>query len=152
LAAGLEDTDMVGIRVRDARGGASRGRLCVRLLELKEDHIVLALTDVAGLPVACEVDVLVVGGGPAGVGAAFAAARMGAETLVVEQFNCLGGVATAGGHGHISKFDEDGTVHLSKGHPMFQHRVPHTAWLHRQLAPARHPMLQHWVPHISQLR
>ncbi|MCK4607824.1 MAG: FAD-dependent oxidoreductase, partial [candidate division Zixibacteria bacterium] len=53
-----------------------------------------------------EVDVLVVGGGPAGVGAAFAAARNGAETLVVEQFNCLGGVATAGGHGHISKYDE----------------------------------------------
>ncbi len=26
---------------------------------------------------------------------------MGAKTLIVEQFNCLGGVATAGGHGHI---------------------------------------------------
>lgn len=47
------------------------------------------------------VDVLVVGGGPAGVAAAFASARMGAKTLIVEQFNCLGGVATAGGHGHI---------------------------------------------------
>ncbi len=48
-----------------------------------------------------EVDVLVAGGGPAGVAAGFAAARMGARTLIVEQFNCLGGVATAGGHGHI---------------------------------------------------
>ncbi|OGV49349.1 MAG: hypothetical protein A2X49_11730 [Lentisphaerae bacterium GWF2_52_8] len=47
------------------------------------------------------VDVLVVGGGPAGVSAAFASARMGAKTMIVEQFNCLGGVATAGGHGHI---------------------------------------------------
>lgn len=47
------------------------------------------------------VDVLVVGGGPAGVAAAFAAARLGADTLIVEQFNCLGGVATAGGHGHM---------------------------------------------------
>jgi hypothetical protein len=54
-----------------------------------------------GLPTAGDVDVLVVGGGPAGVGAAFAAARSGARTLIVEQFNCLGGVATAGGHGHI---------------------------------------------------
>lgn len=38
-----------------------------------------------------------------------AAARSGARTLVIEQFNCLGGVATAGGHGHISKYDEQGT-------------------------------------------
>ena len=56
---------------------------------------------IAKLPVAAEADVLVVGGGPAGVAAAFAAARSGAKTLIVEQFNCLGGVATAGGHGHI---------------------------------------------------
>jgi hypothetical protein len=49
-----------------------------------------------------EYDVIVVGGGPAGVGAGFAAARRGAKTLVVEQFNCLGGVATAGGHAHMS--------------------------------------------------
>ena len=67
----------------------------------------------AGLPVAATVDVLVVGGGPAGVGAAFAAARLGAKTLIVEQFNCLGGVATAGGHGHIcfySAWDDDTRV------------------------------------------
>lgn len=56
------------------------------------------------LPVCTEVDVLVVGGGPAGIGAAIAAARAGASVLVVEQFNCLGGVAGAGGHGHISIF------------------------------------------------
>lgn len=41
-------------------------------------------------------DVLVVGGGPAGVCAAIAAARCGASTLIVEQGNCLGGMATRG--------------------------------------------------------
>jgi ribulose 1,5-bisphosphate synthetase/thiazole synthase len=69
----------------------------------------LTLKEAGCLPAARQVDVLVVGGGPAGVGAALSAARMGAQVLVVEQFNCLGGVATAGGHGHISKYDEEGT-------------------------------------------
>ncbi len=41
-------------------------------------------------------DVLVVGGGPAGVCAAIAAARNGARTVIVEQGNCLGGMATRG--------------------------------------------------------
>ncbi|MBM4081952.1 MAG: FAD-dependent oxidoreductase, partial [Planctomycetes bacterium] len=67
----------------------------------KESPTMLRMNDVAHLPVAHEVDILVVGGGPSGVAAGFAAARMGAKTLIVEQFNCLGGVATAGGHGHI---------------------------------------------------
>jgi hypothetical protein len=55
------------------------------------------------------VDILVAGGGPAGVAAGFAAAWMGARTLIVEQFNCLGGVATAGGHGHMCLYSEWGT-------------------------------------------
>lgn len=41
-------------------------------------------------------DVLVVGGGPAGVCAAIAAARCGAKAVIVEQGNCLGGMATRG--------------------------------------------------------
>lgn len=41
-------------------------------------------------------DVLVCGGGPAGMGAAVASARNGAKTLLVEHFGCLGGQATAG--------------------------------------------------------
>ena len=53
------------------------------------------------VPVYDEVDVLVCGGGPAGFAAALAAARAGARTLLVEQTNCLGGIATAGGHNHL---------------------------------------------------
>jgi succinate dehydrogenase/fumarate reductase flavoprotein subunit len=64
--------------------------------------------DITRLPVTHNVDVLVVGGGPAGVSAAFSAARMGADTLIVEQFNCLGGVATAGGHGHTCLYSSWG--------------------------------------------
>ena len=53
------------------------------------------------IPVAYEVDVVVVGGGPAGAAAAFQAARAGMSVLLIEQMNCLGGIATAGWHGHI---------------------------------------------------
>ena len=58
------------------------------------------------VPVYDEVDVLVCGGGPAGFSAAIAAARAGASTLLIEQANCLGGIATAGGHNHICLFTE----------------------------------------------
>ena len=43
-----------------------------------------------------DVDVLVVGGGPSGLIAAIAAARLGAKTLVIEREGYLGGTATAG--------------------------------------------------------
>jgi hypothetical protein len=41
-------------------------------------------------------DVLVVGGGPAGIAAALAAARQGASVRLVEAHSCLGGMGTAG--------------------------------------------------------
>ena len=43
-----------------------------------------------------EADVVVVGGGPAGVAAAVAAARNGVETILVERYGHLGGMATGG--------------------------------------------------------
>lgn len=48
------------------------------------------------LPVRDETDVLVVGGGSAGVAAAVAAARAGADALLVEATGALGGLATDG--------------------------------------------------------
>ena len=47
------------------------------------------------IPVTRTDDVIVVGGGPAGLAAAIAAARSGASTLLIEQFGYLGGTATA---------------------------------------------------------
>ncbi|MGI6217178.1 MAG: FAD-dependent oxidoreductase [Coriobacteriales bacterium] len=43
-----------------------------------------------------EVDVLVAGGGPGGTAAAVSAARAGADTLLIERFGHLGGMATGG--------------------------------------------------------
>ena len=43
-----------------------------------------------------EADVVVVGGGPAGFGAAVTAARNGAKTVLVERYGHLGGMATGG--------------------------------------------------------
>lgn len=47
------------------------------------------------LSIARETDVVVVGGGPAGLAAAISSARAGAKTLLIEQFGYLGGTATA---------------------------------------------------------
>jgi len=49
-----------------------------------------------GAMVGIEADVLVVGGGPAGTAAAIAAARLGADVLLVERYNHLGGLSTGG--------------------------------------------------------
>ena len=52
------------------------------------------------IPQIASVDVLVCGGGPAGIGAAIRAARLGVSVMVVESQGCLGGIATAGMMSH----------------------------------------------------
>ena len=47
-------------------------------------------------PVFAETDVLIVGGGPSGTAAAIAAGRMGADVMLVERYNHLGGLLTGG--------------------------------------------------------
>lgn len=48
------------------------------------------------VPVHAEADVLVVGGGPAGLCAAVSAARNGAKVILMERYGYLGGMATGG--------------------------------------------------------
>jgi hypothetical protein len=43
-----------------------------------------------------EADVVVVGGGPGGIGAAIASARSGADTVLIERYGHLGGMGTGG--------------------------------------------------------
>ncbi len=57
-------------------------------------------------PVSDEVDVLVVGAGPAGIGAAVGAARTGARTLLVEKHGCVGGMLTAGSVLNMRTFND----------------------------------------------
>ncbi|MGI9478676.1 MAG: FAD-dependent oxidoreductase, partial [Hyphomicrobiaceae bacterium] len=48
------------------------------------------------IPIFAETDVLVVGGGPAGTAAAVAAGRLGADVMLIERYNHLGGLSTGG--------------------------------------------------------
>ena len=63
-----------------------------------------------------ETEVLVIGGGPAGFGAAVAAARNGAKTMLIEQNSVLGGMSTSGLIGpFMTCYDNDCTEQLVKG-------------------------------------
>jgi NADPH-dependent 2,4-dienoyl-CoA reductase/sulfur reductase-like enzyme len=71
----------VGIELFQGRGLAQRARSSKTIVEPERE-----------VPVLAETDVLVVGGGPAGTAAAIAAARLGADVLLIERYNRLGGL------------------------------------------------------------
>jgi hypothetical protein len=67
-------------------------------------------------PVVRECDVLVIGGGPAGIGAAVGAAKTGARVILVERYGFLGGNATASLVGpFMTSFSADGQTQLVRG-------------------------------------
>ncbi len=62
------------------------------------------------VPVLDSCDVLVVGAGPAGLSAAVAAARAGADTMLIERFGCFGGVITTVGMETLGWYRYEGTT------------------------------------------
>lgn len=67
------------------------------------------------LPVRYRPDILVVGGGPAGIAAALAAARQGCAVRLIEAHTCLGGMGTAGLEPIFQSFSGDGVNYLADG-------------------------------------
>ncbi len=63
-----------------------------------------------------QTQVVVVGGGPSGFCAAVAAARAGADTLLIEEGGCAGGMATRGLVGpFMTSYDKDGKQMIIRG-------------------------------------
>jgi len=62
------------------------------------------------IPVLCETEVLVVGGGPGGLAAAIAAAREGVQTTLVDRYGCFGGVISQVGVEGIAWYRHEGTI------------------------------------------
>ncbi len=80
------------------------------------------------IPVFAETDVLVVGGGPAGTTAAIAAARLGAEVMLVERYNHLGGLSTGGLVIWIDRMTDWSGRHIIRGlAEEFMDRLPKDA-------------------------
>ena len=68
------------------------------------------------IPLYKDVDVVVAGAGPAGIGAAVCAARAGAKTLIFDQAGCVGGMATIGLVGpFMTCYDAQGKKQIIKG-------------------------------------
>ena len=61
------------------------------------EHVQTITEPARQTPVFGHFDVVVLGGGPAGIAAAVAAARRGAATIIIERYGFLGGMGTAAG-------------------------------------------------------
>ena len=100
-ASGRCETNDIAVRLlsQSVKGGAGSGAPPSRRRR-DAGAAATALPVTITLPpraamLAAETDVLVVGGGPAGIGAALGAAAAGAEVVLAERYGFLGGNATA---------------------------------------------------------
>jgi heterodisulfide reductase subunit A-like polyferredoxin len=76
------------MRIREAPGCAGvKGRRGIMAFIVESER---------KIPVSMKVDVIVAGGGVAGLSAAIASARNGANTVLIERLNALGGLGSMG--------------------------------------------------------
>eukprot|EP01065_Artemidia_motanka_P043383 TRINITY_DN6004_c1_g1_i1.p1 TRINITY_DN6004_c1_g1~~TRINITY_DN6004_c1_g1_i1.p1 ORF type:complete len:541 (+),score=183.74 TRINITY_DN6004_c1_g1_i1:61-1623(+) len=109
----------LGIRATDEeRAAAAQRRLrpqvetsrAARRAAVLRKHVSTYVEPARERTVLAECDVLVVGGGPAGLSAAIGAARAGADTILVERYGCFGGVLTTVGMETIAWYRYEGTT------------------------------------------
>jgi len=106
------------------------------------------LTYTATVPVVADVDVLVVGGGPAGIAAALASARNGARTMLVEKNGYLGGNLTAGLVGPcMTSYSLDGEQQLIRG--IFEELVLKMEAMGGAIHPSKIPAGSAWCGFIE---
>ncbi|HXJ83596.1 MAG TPA: FAD-dependent oxidoreductase [Candidatus Methylomirabilis sp.] len=100
------------------------------------------------VPVEERADVLVVGGGSAGIAAATAAARNGARTVLVEKYGFLGGTSTAGLVGpFMTSYSADGREPVIGG--IFQEVVDRMAATGGAIDPGKTEGGEKWSAYIK---
>jgi len=93
-------------------------------------------------------DVLVVGGGSAGIAAAMASARNGARTTLVEKYGFLGGTATAGMVGpFMTSYSADGSEPVIGG--IFREVVDRMVAMGGAVDPAETQAGEKWAAYIT---
>ena len=95
-----------------------------------------------------ETDVLVIGGGPAGICAALEAADCGMEVMLVEEYGFLGGMATAGLVApFMTSYDSGGGIRLIRG--LFSEIVDRMVSVGAAIAPENVPAPSSFTSYIA---